>query len=94
MRLGVDGNRPITEAGRPVVEAGRPATEAGRPVTEAGRPEPCQDTHSDTESVGELATTANAQLSLLKEQLERAEAQLQVRNLIWFTGRLSFASLR
>lgn len=35
-----------------------------------------KDAHSDTESVGDAQ--AQAQLSLLKEQLEKAEAQLQV----------------
>ncbi|KAM3964004.1 LOW QUALITY PROTEIN: uncharacterized protein ACR2FA_002045 [Aphomia sociella] len=37
---------------------------------------PATDSQSDTESVGDLAS---AQLALLKEQLERAEAQLQAR---------------
>lgn len=38
-----------------------------------------KDALSDTESVGDVsAQHAHAQLSLLKEQLERAEAQLQV----------------
>lgn len=43
------------------------------------------DTQSDTESVGEgsivnahINEAVNAQVALLKEQLERAEAQLQV----------------
>lgn len=52
------------------------ASTSAQPESERSAPEPAS-ARSDTESVGDTAHT-QAQVSLLKEQLERAEAQLQV----------------
>ncbi|KAG6446840.1 citron rho-interacting kinase isoform X2 [Manduca sexta] len=62
---------PSGDAGAPVVREGRDSTDTAR----------C-DAHSDTESLADAAaaSVAHAQLSLLKEQLERAETQLQARS--------------
>ncbi|XP_049879050.1 citron Rho-interacting kinase isoform X2 [Pectinophora gossypiella] len=49
------------------------------PNCEARDNEAKKDAHSDTESVGDATSVAQTQVTVLKEQLERAEAQLQAR---------------
>lgn len=73
---------------RSCVTCAAAASTSAQPESERSAPEPDsarsearsearRDAHSDTESVGDMQ--AQAQISLLKEQLERAEAQLQVK---------------
>ncbi|KAJ8712973.1 hypothetical protein PYW08_008277 [Mythimna loreyi] len=65
---------------RSCVACAAAASSSAQPESERAATEPAsarRDAHSDTESVGDMQ--AQAQISLLKEQLERAEAQLQAR---------------
>ncbi|KAJ8711314.1 hypothetical protein PYW07_008556 [Mythimna separata] len=69
-----------SSSAQPESERAAPESARAAPESERAAPEPASartDAHSDTESVGDMQ--AQAQISLLKEQLERAEAQLQAR---------------